>query len=156
MGSPRAETIRNGLPDAQLTVSSTIGRMGLLKRENAATHNASLADLSREVVDPFQSALPSRGLDAPPFISQNDGTLLSDAFVVRYPVLTFASGPTNSTRARRFSRASGTGRWSTSAPAGSEAAIAGEDPMKTIDERRSSDQDAESTSYQKQSHLILA
>ncbi len=37
-------------------------------------------------------------IKAPFFISQNDGTLMVPEHVERYPVLTFASGPTNSMR----------------------------------------------------------
>ena len=37
-------------------------------------------------------------IEAPFFISQNDGTLMAPEHVERYPVLTFASGPTNSMR----------------------------------------------------------
>ena len=102
MEARAAEIARNELPDAHLTLSSTIGRIGLLERENAAILNASLADLSRQVVESFRAALASLGIDAPLFISQNDGTLMSDAFVARYPVLTFASGPTNSMRGAGF------------------------------------------------------
>src|SRR4029453_16162474 len=36
--------------------------------------------------------------DAPVYLSQNDGTLMSVDFAERYPVATFASGPTNSMR----------------------------------------------------------
>ncbi len=102
MEARAGDIVRNELPDAHLTLSSTIGRIGLLERENAAILNASLADLSRQVVESFRAALASLGIDAPLFISQNDGTLMSDAFVARYPVLTFASGPTNSMRGAGF------------------------------------------------------
>ena len=47
---------------------------------------------------PFVDALHELGLDVPLFISQNDGTLMRADEVQRYPVLTFASGPTNSMR----------------------------------------------------------
>ncbi len=97
-----AEIIREEMPDAALTLSSQIGRMGILERENAAVMNASLAELSREVVGSFRAALARLHIQAPFFISQNDGTLMSAAFVERYPVLTFASGPTNSMRGAAY------------------------------------------------------
>tara|TARA_Y100001933_G_scaffold259604_1_gene309870 strand:- start:5437 stop:6954 length:1518 start_codon:yes stop_codon:yes gene_type:complete len=97
-----AEIIRQEMPDAALTLSSQIGRMGILERENAAVMNASLAELSREVVGSFRAALTRLDIRAPFFISQNDGTLMSAAFVERYPVLTFASGPTNSMRGAAY------------------------------------------------------
>ena len=96
------EIVGNEIPDAHLTLSSTIGRIGLLDRENAAILNASLADLSSRVVASFREAFARLGIKAPLFISQNDGTLMSESFVARYPVLTFASGPTNSMRGAGF------------------------------------------------------
>jgi len=93
-----AEIILNEAPDTFLTMSHTTGRLGLLERENAATMNASLAALSKKVVRSFEEAIESVGLDCPFYISQNDGTVLDSATVAAYPVLTFASGPTNSMR----------------------------------------------------------
>lgn len=93
-----AEIIQNEYPDVSITLSSKIGRISLLERENAAIMNASLADLSKTVVDSFSEALSRLGITAPFFISQNDGTLMVAEYVKKYPVLTFASGPTNSMR----------------------------------------------------------
>ena len=42
------------------------------------------------------------GLDARLYMSQNDGTLMDAEFASRYPVLTIASGPTNSMRGAAF------------------------------------------------------
>ena len=97
-----AEIVRAEIPDARVTLSSELGRMGLIERENAAIMNASLADLSERVVRSFGDALRSLGVTVPFFISQNDGTLMSADFVARYPVLTFASGPTNSMRGAAY------------------------------------------------------
>jgi N-methylhydantoinase A/oxoprolinase/acetone carboxylase beta subunit len=41
-------------------------------------------------------------IDAPFYISQNDGTLMSSDYAEKYPILTFASGPTNSMRGAAF------------------------------------------------------
>ncbi len=90
------------IPDAEITISSRIGRIGLLERENAAIMNASLADLSSKVVESFRRALAELKISAPFFISQNDGTLMSADFVEKHPVLTFASGPTNSMRGAAY------------------------------------------------------
>lgn len=97
-----AEIVRNEIPDAIITLSSRIGRIGLFERENAAVMNASLADLSVKVVASFRSALKQLNISAPFYISQNDGTLMSAEFVEKYPVLTFASGPTNSMRGAAY------------------------------------------------------
>ena len=94
--------LRQELPEAAITLSSRIGRIGLLERENAAIMNASLATMSVRFVDSFRTALERLKIGAPFFISQNDGTLMSAEFVEKYPVLTFASGPTNSMRGAAY------------------------------------------------------
>lgn len=93
-----AAILRNEVPDLAITLSSMIGRVGLLQRENAATMNASLVALSTRVVNSFRAVIAEIGLDAPFYVSQNDGTIMSADMVARFPVLTFASGPTNSMR----------------------------------------------------------
>lgn len=94
--------VRNEIPDAYTTLSSHIGKVGLIERENAAIMNASLANLSKDVVGSFRDALESLDICAPFYISQNDGTLMSAEQVESYPVLTFSSGPTNSMRGAAF------------------------------------------------------
>ena len=89
-------------PGSRIVLSSQIGRLGLLERESAAILNASLLDLAERTVDAFAQALRDCGLTCRFFISQNDGTLMDAAQVKRYPVLTFASGPTNSMRGAAF------------------------------------------------------
>lgn len=96
------EAMAAKLPNANFTLSSEIGRLGILERENAAIMNASLRALSERTVDAFGKALEKVGLDCPYYITQNDGTLMSREFVQSYPVLTFASGPTNSMRGAAF------------------------------------------------------
>lgn len=96
------ERMAKTLPDADFTLSSEIGRLGILERENAAIMNASLRALSERTVDAFGRALEKVGLTCPYYITQNDGTLMNREFVQSYPVLTFASGPTNSMRGAAF------------------------------------------------------
>lgn len=96
------DIIAKRLPSANFTLSSEIGRLGILERESAAIMNASLHKLSRHTVQAFGKALKAAELDCPYFITQNDGTLMSADFVQAYPVLTFASGPTNSMRGASF------------------------------------------------------
>ncbi len=90
------------LPGAHITLSAEIGRIGLLERENAAIMNACLRDLSRNVVAAFRGALGACGITGRFYLTQNDGTLMDAAFAERFPVLTFASGPTNSMRGAAF------------------------------------------------------
>mgnify|MGYP001161479015 FL=1 len=96
------EILKAKLPKADFTLSSEIGRLGILERENAAIMNASLRNLGKKTVDAFGQALNTLGITCPYFITQNDGTLMSADFAKAYPVLTFASGPTNSMRGASF------------------------------------------------------
>ncbi|MBZ9935684.1 hydantoinase/oxoprolinase family protein [Mesorhizobium sp. BR1-1-16] len=93
-----AEILLAEIPGLAISLSHEIGRVGFLERENASIMNACLADLSAKVVSSFRNALKELAIEAPFFISQNDGTLMTPDYVERYPVLTFASGPTNSMR----------------------------------------------------------
>ena len=96
------EIVRNEMPDVSVTRSSEVGSMGLLERENAAIMNASLVELSARVVRSIRRALRKLRIEAPFFISQNDGTLMTAEVAENYPVLTFASGPTNSMRGAAY------------------------------------------------------
>lgn len=102
METRMAEIIRQEVPDVEVTLSSEIGRIGLIERENAAIMNASLAQLSTAVIEAFRNALLQLNIHCPFFVSQNDGTLMTSEFAEKYPVLTFASGPTNSMRGAAF------------------------------------------------------
>ncbi len=97
-----AAIVRDVIPGANITLSSEIGRIGLLERENAAIMNSCLRQLAARTVDGFKAALDELEIDAPFYISQNDGTLMNAEFAKEYPVLTFASGPTNSMRGAAF------------------------------------------------------
>lgn len=97
-----AAIVTKELPGAYLTLSHELGRIGLIERENATIMNSALLAMAERVVDSFRRALSNLGIRAPFFISQNDGTLLEPHSVVRFPVLTFASGPTNSMRGAAF------------------------------------------------------
>jgi len=95
----RAEAVlRETLPDATVTLSHRIGRIGLLERENAAILNAALSELAIRVIEAFGNAINELGVQAQIYLSQNDGTLMAASHAVHYPILTFASGPTNSMR----------------------------------------------------------
>jgi N-methylhydantoinase A/oxoprolinase/acetone carboxylase beta subunit len=102
MEQEAAAIIAEEVPGAQVTLSSDIGRVGLLERENAAILNACLRPLARETISAFRQAIADLGITAPLYITQNDGTLMSADYAEQYPVLTFASGPTNSMRGAAF------------------------------------------------------
>lgn len=93
-----AAMIGKQAPEIEVSLSSELGRVGLLERENAAIMNASLRPLAAKITAAFKRALQDQGITAPFYISQNDGTLMSADYMQRYPVMTFAAGPTNSIR----------------------------------------------------------
>lgn len=96
------EVVSGVIPDSAVTLSSELGRIGLLERENAAIMNASLSALAVDVIRSFETSIAALGIRCPFFVSQNDGTLMAPQRAMRYPVLTFASGPTNSLRGGGF------------------------------------------------------
>ncbi|HEX2281575.1 MAG TPA: hydantoinase/oxoprolinase family protein, partial [Thermomicrobiales bacterium] len=102
MEQEAAAIITAEAPETSVTISSDIGRIGLLERENAAILNACLRSLAQQTVAAFRSAIGELGITAPLYLTQNDGTLMSADFAEQYPVLTFASGPTNSMRGAAF------------------------------------------------------
>ena len=89
-------------PGINITLSSDIGRVGLYERENSTILNAALTRLSHQIAHSFHQALQELGILAPFYISQNDGTLMKSEFVRKFPILTFACGPTNSMRGAAF------------------------------------------------------
>jgi N-methylhydantoinase A/oxoprolinase/acetone carboxylase beta subunit len=97
-----AELFADEIPGVALSLSHEIGRIGLLERENATVMNACLRPLASDIVAAFNSALTELRIDAPVYLSQNDGTLMTVDYTERYPVATFASGPTNSMRGAAF------------------------------------------------------
>jgi N-methylhydantoinase A/oxoprolinase/acetone carboxylase beta subunit len=97
-----AAILTEELPGIRVTLSEQIGRVGLLERENAAILNACLQPLGAVVIDAFIQALTDAGITARLFLTQNDGTLMAADFAKQFPVLTFASGPTNSMRGAAF------------------------------------------------------
>ena len=93
-----ANAIEAAIPGIEVSMSHKIGRLGIIERENASLLNASLLAFAGRVVSSFTGAIRARGLKCRFFVSQNDGTLMDAEFARRFPVLTFASGPTNSLR----------------------------------------------------------
>ncbi|CAF3379002.1 unnamed protein product [Rotaria socialis] len=88
-----AEIIREESSDAFITVSHEIAGLGLIERENVSILNACLRPLALRTMKALEKAIPD---GIPVFLTQNNGTLLSIDQCIRFPVLTFASGSTNS------------------------------------------------------------
>jgi len=85
-----------------ISLSSEIGSVGLLERENATILNASVVNVAKTAADGFINALESEGINARVFFGQNDGTLMSVDYAVKYPIFTVACGPTNSLRGASY------------------------------------------------------
>jgi len=86
------------LPGIPVSVSSEIGTIGLIERENATILNAALMTTIRNVATGFERALKDEGIDARIYFGQNDGTLMTSTYAQKYPIYTIACGPTNSIR----------------------------------------------------------
>ena len=89
--------------DIHVSISSEIGSMGLIERENATILNAALSRVSRRFTEGFAKSLADEGIThAEIYLSQNDGTLMTMEHARRYPILTIACGPTNSIRGASY------------------------------------------------------
>jgi N-methylhydantoinase A/oxoprolinase/acetone carboxylase beta subunit len=97
-----ADIVRDVIPGVSVTLSHDLGRIGLLERENAALLNASLISLAKRTTRAFSDAVTASGIDAPLFLTQNDGTVMSAVHAEAFPVYSFSSGPTNSMRGAAF------------------------------------------------------
>lgn len=101
----RAEKILKSIlgENFPISISSEIGSLGLLERENATILNAALTDVARNTAQSFVEALKRESIDdVEIYLGQNDGTLMSVEYAVKYPILTIACGPTNSIRGAAF------------------------------------------------------
>lgn len=79
-----------------VSLSSQIGTIGLLERENATILNAALCNVASSITDGFEKTLSRHHIKAELYFGQNDGTLMSLSQAKHFPILTIASGPTNS------------------------------------------------------------
>lgn len=89
--------------DVHISISSEIGSMGLIERENATILNAALWQVAERFTEGFARSLAEEGItNADVYLSQNDGTLMTMEHARRYPILTIACGPTNSIRGASY------------------------------------------------------
>lgn len=86
------------LPGIPVSISSEIGSVGLIDRENATILNAALMTVISQVSKEFERALNEIGVSAHIYLGQNDGTLMTNSYAQKYPIFTIACGPTNSIR----------------------------------------------------------
>lgn len=82
--------------DYPVTLSSAIGGMGFVERENAAILNASLKQLMGLAFQDMERMKQELQIEAPLYITQNDGSMIDIRQAMEKPLLTISSGPTNS------------------------------------------------------------
>jgi N-methylhydantoinase A/oxoprolinase/acetone carboxylase beta subunit len=87
--------------DFPVTLSSQIGGIGFLERENGAIINSALKKVMADGFRSIETAVASIGIGAPLFMVQNDGTILGIEQAIACPLLTISSGQTNSFRGAR-------------------------------------------------------
>jgi N-methylhydantoinase A/oxoprolinase/acetone carboxylase beta subunit len=97
-----AEIVYAEVPEVSVTLSHRLGRLGLLGRENAALLNAGLIGLARRTKRALVEAVRTSGVEAPLYLTQNDGTVMRAEEAEAFPVYSFSSGPTNSMRGAAF------------------------------------------------------
>ncbi len=88
--------------ETPISLSYEIGSVGLLERENATILNASIVTVAKTTAYGFMDALKAEGVHARVFFGQNDGTLMSIEYAIKYPILTIGCGPTNSIRGASY------------------------------------------------------
>ncbi|HBI6638803.1 TPA: hydantoinase/oxoprolinase family protein, partial [Listeria monocytogenes] len=89
--------------DIPVSISSSVGSVGLIERENATILNAALFKVIAATSDGFEKALEQEGIEhAEIYLCQNDGTLMSLNYARQFPILTIACGPTNSIRGASY------------------------------------------------------
>ncbi len=79
-----------------ISLSSEIGGIGFIERENSTILNAALKKVMRQGFVSLQTACQQLGLSCPLMVTQNDGSLIELERAIEYPVLTISAGPTNS------------------------------------------------------------
>lgn len=98
-----AELLTEELGEISISLSHEIGAISLLERENATILNAALTEVAKKTASGFQEVLREEGItNTNVYLCQNDGTLMSVDYAMKYPILTVACGPTNSIRGASF------------------------------------------------------
>lgn len=97
-----AKWVKEELGDLPISLSSEIGNIGLLERENAAILNSALSEVGKTVSLGFKNALEQLNIDCEIYFSQNDGTLMNLEYTMKYPIFTIGCGITNSIRGASF------------------------------------------------------
>ncbi len=79
-----------------ISLSHTIGGIGFIERENATVLNAALKKSMKLGFENLELAAQQLGFTCSLYLTQNNGTVLPIEQALEFPILTIASGPTNS------------------------------------------------------------
>ena len=83
-------------PAFPITLSSQIGGIGFIERENGTVLNSALKKPISQGFLQLEQLKKTFNLTCPLWITQNDGSIISIEQAIEYPLLTLSSGPTNS------------------------------------------------------------
>ena len=98
-----AKVVREVLgDDIHITLSNQIASISILERENSTILNASVINVMQRAIRALKDAAKQRGIAAPLFIVQNDGSVMAADYAINYPIFTVASGPAASVRGSVF------------------------------------------------------
>jgi N-methylhydantoinase A/oxoprolinase/acetone carboxylase beta subunit len=89
-------------PEIEVSLSHTMGNLGLLARENATILNACLAKQHKTIVEAFKKAIAALGLKANIFLTCGDGTKVLIENNISTPLRTLNSGAINSIKGAAF------------------------------------------------------
>ncbi len=84
--------------DLPLSISSDIGGLSFLERENATILNSALKQVIRTGFQKLETALKRLGISAPLSMIHNDGSIMDMREALEFPIFTVACGQTNSFR----------------------------------------------------------
>jgi len=79
-----------------ISLSHQIGGIGIIERENAALLNSALKRVIKEGFLSMEQALLQMDIQAPLWLTENNGSLLSLDEAIHFPIKTIGAGPTNS------------------------------------------------------------
>ena len=94
-----AEIVREVMGDIPVSLSHTIGSVGLLERENATILNAAITGVMKRSIAAVRETMEKLGIgEAKLYLAQNDGTIISADMAEKYPIFTVAAAVSNSVR----------------------------------------------------------
>ena len=90
------EILKGHFPNLPVTMSHTMGGLGILERENSAILNAALVPEMKRGFEKLQMCMDDLRIKAPLYITDNRGSLMTLHEALAFPIRTVAAGPTNS------------------------------------------------------------